>query len=61
MVKFILFPQFGDDVGQYVTVVDVTGGVLGDHCLVMLTLTLVFKFPPIVEVTFLNKIHSGFA
>ena len=29
MVQFILFPQFGDDVGQKVTVVDVTGGELG--------------------------------
>ena len=37
------------------TVVDVTGGVLGGCCQVMLTLVLVFKFPSIAEVTFLER------
>ena len=32
LVQVILFPQFGDDVGQQVTVVYVTGGVLGGCC-----------------------------
>ena len=36
------------------TVVDVTGGVLGSCCQVML-IPLVFKFPPIAEVTFFRK------
>ena len=39
------------------TEVDVTGGVLGGCCQVMLTLvlSLVFRFPLVVEVTFLER------
>ena len=37
------------------TVVDVTGEVLGGCCQVMLTLVLVFRSPLIVEVTFLER------
>ena len=40
------------------TVVDVTGGGLGGCCHVMLTLVLVFKFPPIADVTFFRKKYT---
>ena len=37
MVQFVLFPQFGDDVGQKVTEANVTKGLLGGCCQVTLT------------------------
>ena len=40
------------------TVVDVTGRVLGGCCQVMLMLVLVFKFPPIAEVTHFRKKYA---